>query len=476
MPFLSGGRPWPCSPLRRGWPLSRGHRVAGGGVLPAQAGVAPRPMRQRNGRGRAPRSGGGGPWFNDPAAQASSCSPLRRGWPLGIFRRRVHPPVLPAQAGVAPGRRPRPRGPARAPRSGGGGPWAEGRPVLHGWCSPLRRGWPLCGRQSRSTSSVLPAQAGVAPTARVASPARVSAPRSGGGGPWDFYSAQAVEQCSPLRRGWPLPAVRRPGMGRVLPAQAGVAPTTVSLTGLWRCAPRSGGGGPLGAAKPAERRMVLPAQAGVAPRPGRRRTCRRRAPRSGGGGPLIAPGALSTAGCSPLRRGWPLRCPAVRGGSRVLPAQAGVAPGTCRTSPNGSRAPCSGGGGPYVVRRDHDLGQCSPLRRGWPQGHARHQRARTVLPAQAGVAPGGRTAVPGRRCAPRSGGGGPVAATCRSDSAWCSPLRRGWPLGRRLRRSSSTVLPAQAGVAPRRARRRRTPPSAPRSGGGGPCRVLAVRW
>ncbi len=53
-----------------------------------------------------------------------------------------------------------------------------------------------------------------------------------------------------------------------------------------------------------------------------------------------------------------------------------------------------------------------------------------VLPAQAGVAP--RALPLTLRCAgaPRLGGGGPLRSACTSVYRWCSPLRRGWPLGR----------------------------------------------
>ena len=233
-----------CSPLRRGRSPGQGRGRWYHLVLPAQAGVVPISEHLIHVNKSAPRSGGGGPVSFKRFGILKLCSPLRRGWSRGHWGLLVSLWVLPAQAGVVPIRCTRNRLRRRAPRSGGGGPIAD---VVEGgakWCSPLRRGWSHFPRLGEGGPAVLPAQAGVVPTASFGCSPPTSAPRSGGGGPTGRAHRRRYLRCSPLRRGWSLDHEHRLGQRGVLPAQAGVVPFPMAASRSKRCAPRSGGGGP----------------------------------------------------------------------------------------------------------------------------------------------------------------------------------------------------------------------------------------
>ena len=255
----------------------------------------------------------------------------------------------------------------------------------------------------------------------------------------------------------------------MLPAQAGVAHRQGGGDRVPVVLPAQAGVAP-GLGQSAGRRRCAPAQAGVAPtRPDGGTGCSR-APRSGGGGPWPVNTRSKAKKCSPLRRGWPLHGAEAEFLAVVLPAQAGVAP--------------------FETARVFFGASCSPLRRGWPQQGWCTRHCRRVLPAQAGVAPAwGRGRVPGRS-APRSGGGGPYRApyAAVAVAVSCSPLRRGWPqrgpqrpVHRQVLPAQAgwpqahgpgfgvfPVLPAQAGVAPHADDPVHVLRRAPRSGGGGP--------
>ena len=234
-----------CSPLRRGWSAYRWGTSCSARVLPAQAGVVPASNTTRSQPTSAPRSGGGGPTDETYPVCDVWCSPLRRGWSLSRSQGSPRWQVLPAQAGVVPCVSASCARWLRAPRSGGGGPEFALCRVQQPWCSPLRRGWSLRGRLPSPSRGVLPAQAGVVPAVVVASGTMSGAPRSGGGGPLNHHPNALRKECSPLRRGW-SPA-RQPTLrsSRVLPAQAGVVPSRPRILPPAACAPRSGGGGPI---------------------------------------------------------------------------------------------------------------------------------------------------------------------------------------------------------------------------------------
>ncbi len=109
-----------------------------------------------------------------------------------------------------------------APRACGGGP------VLHDLfpgsaeCSPRVRGWSPAARTGHRCRVVLPARAGVVPSSRTAGPGPRCAPRACGGGPLAKTLAQSWGKCSPHVRGWSRCVARLPSGLRVLPAHVGV--------------------------------------------------------------------------------------------------------------------------------------------------------------------------------------------------------------------------------------------------------------
>ncbi|ALC04817.1 hypothetical protein CDES_01755 [Corynebacterium deserti GIMN1.010] len=151
---------------------------------------------------------------------------------------------------------------------------------------------------------------------------------------------------------------------------------------------------------------------------------------------------------SPLRRGW----------SALVPDR----------FPQPNRSPRSGGDGPLRFGAGWRSDRFSPLRRGWSRTVTLTGTSVPVLPAQAGMVRGVRWR---RRCecrSPRSGGDGPFAVTHGGVTLWFSPLRRGWSLRCDSRWCHAVVLPAQAGMVPRKQTPTWPPRGSPRSGGDGP--------
>ena len=126
-----------------------------------------------------------------------------------------------------------------------------------------------------------------------------------------------------------------------------------------------------------------------------------------------APRVRGVVPCRYARRGWQ-GAPRVRGGGPrtrpragtggVLPAYAGVVPGTQAVCLAGTRsAPRVRGGGPKIVPANGDPMVCSPRTRGWSTRHAGGSVRRACAPAYAGVVPPGcgrpcRSGAPPRQC------------------------------------------------------------------------------
>ncbi|ALC04816.1 hypothetical protein CDES_01745 [Corynebacterium deserti GIMN1.010] len=157
--------------------------------------------------------------------------------------------------------------------------------------SPLRRGWSLSPPHHSAARLVLPAQAGMVRLTGLLKIGRTRSPRSGGDGPSDVGHEHPISEFSPLRRGWS------------------------HATGLHR-----------------PRRAVLPAQAGMVRVKGMQVQRSLSSPRSGGDGPSLARVFAFRRKFSPLRRGWSLHSPQIPGTHPVLPAQAGMVPGSLRTA------------------------------------------------------------------------------------------------------------------------------------------------
>ena len=350
-----------------------------------------------------------------------ACSPRERGWfPLELVAGDGHI-VLPARAGVVPTACSSIRLARRAPRASGGGSQRVAIERFAKSCSPRERGWFEREDDVRPpTLSVLPARA---------------APRACGGGSMPTYHVPANGGCSPRERGWFLTAILQLLAGGVLPARAGVVPSPPGPTS-----------GPT------------------------------RAPRASGGGSEIRALVAARLSCSPRERGWFRRLPEVLQRRGVLPARAGVVPNGARPLRSSARAPRASGGGSVSGGPPVVLAQCSPRERGWFRDRGADRDRPEVLPARAGVVPPGRRAVPCGPRAPRASGGG--SDTSSPIPGWdaCSPRERGWFLRPLDHPGWCLVLPARAGVVPRVSEDPAEVVSAPRRERGWFGRATRRRW
>ena len=254
----------------------------------------------------------------------------------------------------------------------------------------------------------------------------------------------------------------------VLPAHAGMVPGRPGRR--WRLprAPRARGDGPRQGGAITQNALVLPAHAGMVPPSASASTSSSGAPRARGDGPTDAFEQVRILPCSPRTRGWSPDAKVVRDLVYVLPAHAGMVLRRLLACIRTACAPRARGDGPHGGRpRDIAL-KCSPRTRGWSRMSALVRWAQSVLPAHAGMVPprAGRHRSP--PCAPRARGDGPSFRRLTTWSDLCSPRTRGWSRDRVAGSNAALVLPAHAGMVPRRCAPRPRGTSAPRARGDGP--------
>ena len=170
-------------------------------VLPAQAGVFPVTYPLRSVAPRPPRAGGGLPSTLLGVGGTGSSSPRRLGSSAVAAARFAAVAVLPAQAGVFLGRLPGVPVARRPPRAGGGLPPDLTLHDLRRTSSPRRRGSSEAAPPARVVGIVLPAQAGVFPTSTSRPTGPGGPPRAGGGLPDSSRSTAVSSLSSPRRRG-----------------------------------------------------------------------------------------------------------------------------------------------------------------------------------------------------------------------------------------------------------------------------------
>ena len=215
--------------------------------------------------------------------------------------------------------------------------------------SPRTRGWSPMRISEHICAHVVPADAGVVPSTPAPPRPGPRRPRGRGGGPARRFDKDSQEWSSPRTRGWSRDEERRAHERTVVPADAGVVPRS----------PRS-----------------------CSPSPGR--------PRGRGGGPAALWARGYRGRSSPRTRGWsPLLGP-VDLAPWVVPADAGVVPGAARWTAAASRRPRGHGGGPRWSRISLSTTTSSPRTRGWSPPHQAAARPGRVVPADAGVVPGAR--------------------------------------------------------------------------------------
>ncbi len=152
-----------CSPRTRGWSRSDIVHRDRPRLLPAHAGMVLSGTSRRSARRSAPRARGGGPMWLCQVCWGDGCSPRTRGWSLADRLDDAADNLLPAHAGMVP--RPlRPPGRAPpAPRARGDGPPREYLSIPRERCSPRTRGWSRQRAEFLGQPSLLPAHAGMVP-------------------------------------------------------------------------------------------------------------------------------------------------------------------------------------------------------------------------------------------------------------------------------------------------------------------------
>ena len=375
----------------------------------------------------APRARGDGPHRPRHRATRPRCSPRPRGWsrrPLGEPHRAD---LLPAPAGMVPLPGWLGYQESPAPRARGDGPTVSAANAARAFCSPRPRGWSRLPTTPVHGAVLLPAPAGMVPSTRSSRSRPRSAPRARGDGPDVIGLCSTRGHCSPRPRGWSLaawPCRRTPPL---LPAPAGMVPT---------------------------------------PRPAGRR--HGAAPRARGDGPRT-PGTHDGPGsCSPRPRGWSRHVADELEGMLLLPAPAGMVPLHVVCGRHRRPAPRARGDGPddayHEVMRQVLLpapaGMVPPPR----PGHD-HQE---LLPAPAGMVPIGFMAGSWWSSAPRARGDGPTVQEPATNISRCSPRPRGWSLIHLPLQQTVHLLPAPAGMVPLKTAGDRAGRPAPRARGDGP--------
>ena len=134
----------------------------------------------------------------------------------------------------------------------------------------------------------------------------------------------------------------------------------------------------------------------------------------------------------------------------VLPAHAGMVPGGNDEPLPDHRAPRARGDGPFECPTPAAWKRCSPRTRGWSRHDIGQARGRRVLPAHAGMVPPVPVTPVTSTCAPRARGDGPGNAQSSPITVRCSPRTRGWSPSRPSVARGRPVLPAHAGMVPTR--------------------------
>ncbi len=176
---------------------------------------------------------------------------------------------------------------------------------------------------------------------------------------------------------------------------------------------------------PAATALLLPTYVGMAPVRRRRHLEGVATPRACGDGPSRGAATNSMRVCSPHARGWSRDDQAPDDPDRLLPAPAGMVPPWWASRPVGTPAPRTRGDSPGSRWSVRLVGRCSPHPRGWSRDHG-HGSSGVLLPAPAGMVPKRRRDRGRGRTAPCTRGDGPGPPSPRHFSCRCSLHPRGW--------------------------------------------------
>ncbi len=213
------------------------------------------------------------------------------------------------------------------------------------------------------------------------------------------------------------------------------------------CSPHPRGWSPVVARVPVDP-ALLPAPARMVPRPTSAPGWSASAPRTRGDGPHVRYARVISLPCSPHPRGCSRVELRSQDGQGLLSAPAGMIPAASRRYGKTSSAPRTRRDGPLRVGDTVAVRRCFPHPRRWSRHRYGDRRRGRLLPAPAGMVP--RRAIPRRR---------PCS---------CSPHPREWSLGWRGVVRVEFLLPAPAEMVPPDASRCGSPTTAPRTRGDGP--------
>ncbi len=213
-------------------------------VVPARAGVFPDRDRWPWARSRGPRACGGVPVAEavriirpEWSPRVRGCSPYVTCMPRGRI-------VVPARAGVFPRGTVMAAWVEGGPRACGGVPCTPSATPTAGSWSPRVRGCSRLRLRDHRHDDVVPARAGVFPMSATASGPWRRGPRACGGVPHCDASSLDDPMWSPRVRGCSRTAVGDHGRHQVVPARAGVFPRQLPVPWRRLCGPRACGGVP----------------------------------------------------------------------------------------------------------------------------------------------------------------------------------------------------------------------------------------
>ena len=193
-------------------------------VVPARAGIfraAPRSARRRQGR---PRTRGDLPTALSSGLVATASSPHARGSSVAVLVGRHHEDVVPARAGIFRATTTRTASPPCRPRTRGDLPLNGPLRITLGLSSPHARGSSVPTSWVRHGCLVVPARAGIFPTAAPGRSRMWRRPRTRGDLPVPGLATVRVPVSSPHARGSSITLTSRHGGRVVVPARAGIFP------------------------------------------------------------------------------------------------------------------------------------------------------------------------------------------------------------------------------------------------------------
>ena len=213
---------------------------------------------------------------------------------------------------------------------------------------------------------------------------------------------------------------------------------------------------------------VVPAHAGVIPGTARMQWVLHCRPRARGGHPRRLPSPARPPPSSPRTRGSSPHPVADQRGGVVVPAHAGVIPRAWPCRCGRGRRPRARGGHPGTSTTWSPTSASSPRTRGSSAAPHPPQGADRVVPAHAGVIRAAPTSTPCTACRPRARGGHPWWCYHRQGRHLSSPRTRGSCRCAGRCGPTGPVVPAHAGVIPVPSGSASTVGGRPRARGGHP--------